>query len=71
MAIPGAAIVDPGRLIGPRDRALIGLMVFSFARFGAANTLRVGDYFQNDKSVGGSGCMRKAGNATRFLVIIV
>jgi integrase len=41
--------IDCSKLIGLRDRALIGLMVFSFARVGAANTLRVGDYFENEK----------------------
>jgi integrase/recombinase XerD len=41
--------IDCGKLIGLRDRALIGLMAFSFARVGAANTLRVGDYFENEK----------------------
>jgi integrase/recombinase XerD len=41
--------IDASDLIGRRDRALIGLMVFSFARVGAANTLRVGDYFENEK----------------------
>jgi integrase len=41
--------IDCSKPIGLRDRALIGLMVFSFARVGAANTLRVGDYFENEK----------------------
>ena len=41
--------IDCTKLIGLRDRALIGLMVFSFARVGAVNTLRVGDYFENAK----------------------
>jgi len=41
--------IDPSKLMGLRDRALIGLMLFSFARVGAANTLRVGDYFENEK----------------------
>ena len=41
--------IDCGKPIGLRDRALIGLMVFSFARVGAANTLRVGDYFENEQ----------------------
>ncbi len=41
--------IDRSKLIGLRDRALIGLMVFSFARVGAANTLRVGDYFETEK----------------------
>jgi site-specific recombinase XerC len=43
--------IDPAELIGLRDRGLIGLMVFSFARVGAANTLRVGDFFENEKLV--------------------
>jgi len=37
------------RLIGVRDRALIGVMVYSFARVGATVTMRVGDYFQHRK----------------------
>lgn len=41
--------INPGDLNGLRDRALIGLILFSFARMGAANTLRVGDYFENEK----------------------
>ena len=36
-------------LIGLRDRALIGTMVYSFARVGATVTMRVGDYFQHRK----------------------
>jgi len=36
-------------LIGVRDRALIGVMVYSFARVGATVTMRVGDYFQHRK----------------------
>lgn len=32
-------------LVGLRDRALIGLMVFTFARVGAAITMKVEDYF--------------------------
>jgi integrase/recombinase XerD len=36
-------------LIGLRDRALIGMMVYSFARVGAAVTMKVGDYFQHRK----------------------
>jgi integrase len=31
--------------IGRRDRALIGLMVYTFARIGAAVQMKVGDYF--------------------------
>ncbi len=39
---------DVSTPIGLRDRALIGLMVYTFARIGAATTMRVGDtYVQN------------------------
>jgi integrase len=34
-------------LIGLRDRALIGVMVYTFARVGAAVAMRVGDYFEH------------------------
>ena len=37
--------IDTATLIGLRDRALIGVMVYSFARIGAALGLRVEDYF--------------------------
>jgi integrase/recombinase XerD len=36
-------------LIGLRDRALIGVMVYSFARVSAAIHMRVEDYYQNGK----------------------
>ncbi len=42
--------IESDTLIGLRDRALIGLMVYSFARVGATVTMRVGDYFQHRKS---------------------
>src|SRR6266851_1183005 len=41
--------VDVTELSGLRDRALIGVMVYSFARVSAAATLRVEDYFENGK----------------------
>jgi hypothetical protein len=31
-------------LLGLRDRALLGIMVFSFARIGAVIQMKVGDY---------------------------
>lgn len=37
--------IDTGTIVGLRDRALIGTMVYSFARVGAVVKLRVGDYF--------------------------
>ena len=40
---------DATTLVGLRDRALIGVMVYSFARVGAVVAMRVEDYFQNGK----------------------
>ena len=37
--------IDPGTVIGLRDRALIGAMVYSFTRIGAVLGMRVDDYF--------------------------
>ena len=37
--------IDTGRLIGLRDRALIGTMVYTFARVNAVLSMRVEDYF--------------------------
>ena len=36
---------DRPDLLGLRDRALIGMMVYSFARIGAVIQMKVGDYF--------------------------
>ena len=41
--------IDTSDLIGLRDRALIGLMGYSFARVSAVVTLRVEDYFQQGR----------------------
>jgi len=41
--------IDTNELIGLRDRALIGLMGYSFARVSAVATLRVEDYFQQGR----------------------
>jgi hypothetical protein len=41
--------IETNTLIGPRDRALIGTMVYSFARVGATITMKVGDYPQHRK----------------------
>jgi site-specific recombinase XerD len=38
------------RLVGLRDRALIGVMAYTFARVGAALALDVGDYFAQGKT---------------------
>ena len=41
--------IDTSTLVGLRDRAIIGVMVFSFARVGAVVGMKVEDYFQNGK----------------------
>jgi site-specific recombinase XerD len=41
--------IDISTLVGLRDRALIGLMVYSFARVSAAVGMRVEDYFAQGK----------------------
>jgi integrase/recombinase XerD len=42
-------VIDTSKLIGLRDRALIAIMVFSFARVGAVVGMDVEDYFQKGK----------------------
>jgi len=37
--------IETDTSVGLRDRALVGLMLFSFARVSAALTMRIGDYF--------------------------
>jgi len=39
------AAIDPSSLTGLRDRALIGTMIYTFARVGAVLQMNVGDYF--------------------------
>lgn len=41
--------IETGHVVGLRDRALIGLMVYSFARVSAVLKMRVRDYYQNGK----------------------
>lgn len=41
--------IDTGNVVGLRDRALIGVMVYSFARVGAVVRMRVSDYYQNGR----------------------
>lgn len=41
--------IDTSSLLGLRDRALIGLMVYSFARVSAAVGMKVKDYYANGK----------------------
>jgi site-specific recombinase XerC len=41
--------IDTATLVGLRDRALIGVMTYAFARIGAVVAMRVEDYFANGK----------------------
>lgn len=41
--------IDISHVVGLRDRALIALMAYSFARVSAAVQMRVGDYYANGK----------------------
>ncbi|MFO0814113.1 MAG: tyrosine-type recombinase/integrase [Gemmatales bacterium] len=41
--------IDSKTLVGLRDRALIGVMIYSFARVGAVVALQVSDYYQQGK----------------------
>src|SRR5580704_7488778 len=41
--------IDTSTLVGLRDRALIGVMTYAFARIGAVVAIRVEDYFANGK----------------------
>ena len=46
---PGEEDTRPPDLIGLRDRAMIGVMVYSFARIGAVVGMKGEDYYQNGK----------------------
>jgi len=41
--------IDIGSLTGLRDRALIGIMIYTFARIGAVLQMNVGDYFSQGR----------------------
>jgi site-specific recombinase XerD len=43
------AAIDPGSLTGLRDRALIGIMIYTFARVGAVLQMNVSDYFSQGR----------------------
>jgi site-specific recombinase XerC len=46
--------IDTSSLIGLRDRALIGVMVYSFARVNAELQMKVGDYFIQERRGSGA-----------------
>ena len=41
--------IDTSTVVGLRDRALIGVMTYAFARIGAVVAMRVDDYYPNGK----------------------
>ncbi len=41
--------IDPSHVVGLRDRALISLMTYTFARVGAVLSMRVEDYYPQGK----------------------
>ena len=43
------AAIEPGSLTGLRDRALIGIMIYTYARVGAVLQMNVGDYFSQGR----------------------
>ena len=43
------AAIDTSSLTGLRDRALIGVMIYTFARVGAVLQMKVGDYFSQGR----------------------
>ena len=59
--------IDTLTAAGLRDRALIGLMVYSFARIGAALGMAVEDVFRT--AAFGCGCARRAASATQCRAI--
>jgi site-specific recombinase XerC len=63
--------IDATTVIGLRDRALIGLMVYSFARIGAAIGMRVSRTCM--RRTGGYGCVctRKAASSTPCRAITI
>jgi site-specific recombinase XerD len=61
--------IHTNTLMGLRDRALIGLMVYSFARVGAALSMRVEDVYVQGLALG-CACMKKVASAMKCLATI-
>lgn len=60
--------IDTGTVIAAHDRALIGLMVYSFAPIGAALSMRVEDVYTQNRRYG-CGCARRAASAMQCRAI--
>ena len=61
--------IDPVSLVGLRDRALLSVMVYSFARVSAVVGMRRQDYFLQGISGAGCGCTRRAASGTTCRLI--
>ena len=57
--------IDPSSAVALRDRALIALMVYTFARVGAALKMRVEDVYVAEAGAPGCGCTKKAASGMR------
>jgi hypothetical protein len=57
--MPAAFILDTATPVGLRDRALIGVMTYAFARVGAVVSMRVEDYFERQALVGAAARERR------------
>jgi integrase/recombinase XerD len=49
ITLPDGSEAEVPWLVGLRDRALIGVMVYTFSRISAVVTMQVEDYFANGK----------------------
>src|SRR6266851_612148 len=58
--------IDVSTPVGLRDRALIALLIYTFARVSAAIGMNVEDYYVQGRR-SWSGCMRKGANSMRCL----
>ena len=58
------ASIDTSTQAGLRDRALIALMIYSFARVGAALGMKVEDVYTQSRRLG-CGCMKRAARPTK------
>jgi hypothetical protein len=56
--------IDVSTIVGLRDRALIALLVYTFARVSAALHMNVEDYYPQENA-GGCGCTRRAASSTK------
>jgi site-specific recombinase XerD len=62
------AAIETSSLTGLRDRALIGIMIHTFARLGAVLQMNVGDYFSQGRRGWVRLCTKKAARSTKRLV---